>query len=662
MSINRDTIVEIFGCNGDYAQIAGPDGGDEGFFIAPKGFEQLFDPKVKVVYEDPGNWPGSRYLSHRVLRRDITLGVYILDEEDESWAYRDSRWRKMWSYDRDTKIRVTHPESKPRTLTVRLGEEILIDMTTDPNLGPINMATMSLIAGDPFWYEKDAMFSGVTATDTTFDPNPLPWPWPQEDLPTENISIVVKNTNPTDQRVFPKWTAPGSTLPPSLPYIPLIPWLGAPNSPAVIWTIPDYSFGDEIQDPESEFLDRRLRMPSLIGGLRTNEVQMITIEGDAKPTGGTWTITFDGETTAGIPYNHTNTDVQSALEALSNVTVNDIDVTYGVATNEVQEYYVSGGPTDGTYKLIFNGQTTGPIQPSDGAAGVHLALGALSNLNYFDVEVDARGGTNEVQLLQFEGEPTGGYFTITLNGETTSHLAWNATDLQIANALTGLSSLAAFQVAVQSQVFDRWSPIILTFKGGNVANVNMNQVTVDGTHLTGGEGVGMTVATQTEGGTIYTLKFSGQQAGLNLPPITCDATSLVGGVSPGIALTTDIQGTQPLIFTFQNNLSGVDVPMLTADLSGLTGGSGLNAVIDLIRDGVTATAENALIDSDPRVEQVVSESGSNLWARMNGVRFRNFIPPWTKETTFVVTVSGCEPGQMVTLRIPRPWSRPWGLE
>lgn len=662
MSINRDTIVEIFGCNGDYAQIAGPGAGDEGFFICPKGFEQLFDPKVKVVYEDPGNWPGSRYLSHRVLRRDIALGVYILDEEDESWAYRDSRWRKMWSYDRDTKIRVTHPESNPRTLTVRLGEEILVDMTTDPNLGPINMATMNLIAGDPFWYEKDAMFSGVTATDTTFDPNPLPWPWPKEDLPTEDISIDVKHANPTDQRVFPKWTAPGSTLPPSLPYIPLIPWLGAPNSPAVIWTIPDYSFGDEIQDPEAEFLDRRLRMPSLIGGLRTNEVQILTIVGDAKPTGGTWTLDFDGEVTAGIPYNHTNTDVQSALEALSGVTVNDIDVTYGTPTNEVQEYEVSGGPTDGTYRLIFEGQSTVPIHPSASGQDVQLALGALSNLNYFDFEVTATDTTNEIQELQFQGEPTGGYFTITFNGETTAHIDWDASDLNISNALTNLTSLAAFQVQVQSQLFDRWSPIVLTFKGGRVAGVNMNPVTVDASHLTGGEGVGMTVSTRTEGGTKYTIKFKRNQGATNIPPITCDGSGLVGGVSPGIALITDVQGTQPLIFEFQNNLSGVDVPMLIPDITGLTGGSGLTTTMQLVRDGVTATAENALIDSDPRVEQVVSESGSNLWARMNGVRFRNFIPPWTKETTFVVSVSGCEPGQMVTLRIPRPWSRPWGLE
>ena len=456
--------------------------------------------------------------------------------------------------------------------------------------------------------------------------------------------------------MFPKWTAPGSTLPPAEPYIPGLPWLGAPKSPAVTWTIPDYDFNDETMR------DRRLVMPSLIGGLRTNEVQMITIVGDAHPTGGYWTLDFDGEVTPHITYPWTKESVQSALEALGNVSLNDVRVDYGQSTNEVQEFYVSGGPTGGTYRLIFDGQSTPPIQPSDGAAGVRLALGALPNLNYFDIDVKARGGTNEVQLLQLQGEPTGGYFTITLNGETTSHLAWNASDLAIANALTALPSLAAFQVSVQSQLFDRWSPIILTFKGGNVQNVNMNQVTVDGSHLTGGAGVGMTASTETEGGTIYTVTFRNAQSGINVPPMTCDPTGLIGGVTPGIALTTDIQGTTPLIFTFQNNLEGVDVPQLIPDTSTLTGGTGVAASVVTITEGVTAPAENAVIDSDPRVEQVVSESGSALWARMNGVRFRNNIPKWTKAVDFHVRVTGATVGQMITLRIPRPYSRPWGLK
>jgi hypothetical protein len=47
---------------------------------------------------------------------------------------------------------------------------------------------------------------------------------------------------------------------------------------------------------------------------------------------------------------------------------------------------------------------------------------------------------------------------------------------------------------------------------------------------------------------------------------------------------------------------------------------------------------------------------------MNGVRFRNFIPKWTKAVDFHIKVTGAVAGQMVTLRIPRPYSRPWGVK
>ena len=171
MSVNRDTIVEIFGANGDHVTIAGEGWGDEGFVMAT-GPQQLYDPPVKVVYEEPGNWPGARFLSYRVLRRDVILPVWILDDDEESWAYRDSRLRMMFDYEQTARIRVTHPEWPYRELTVTLGEQYEVDLVTDPNLGEINLATIHLIAGDPFWYEADARFSGVTATDTTFDPNP----------------------------------------------------------------------------------------------------------------------------------------------------------------------------------------------------------------------------------------------------------------------------------------------------------------------------------------------------------------------------------------------------------------------------------------------------------------------------------------------------------
>lgn len=64
----------------------------------------------------------------------------------------------------------------------------------------------------------------------------------------------------------------------------------------------------------------------------TSEVQQVAITGT--PTGGTFTLTYSGQTTAAIPYNATALQVQTALAALSNV---------GAA-----QVSCSGGPLPGT--------------------------------------------------------------------------------------------------------------------------------------------------------------------------------------------------------------------------------------------------------------------------------------------------------------------------
>jgi len=58
-----------------------------------------------------------------------------------------------------------------------------------------------------------------------------------------------------------------------------------------------------------------------------NEAQTVTITGT--PTGGTFTLTWDGQTTAAIAYNATAAAVQSALLALSNMPESGVSVTGG---------------------------------------------------------------------------------------------------------------------------------------------------------------------------------------------------------------------------------------------------------------------------------------------------------------------------------------------
>jgi hypothetical protein len=86
----------------------------------------------------------------------------------------------------------------------------------------------------------------------------------------------------------------------------------------------------------------------------TDEVQTVTITGT--PTGGTFTLTFNSQTTSAIAYNATASAVQTALEALSNVAPGDVTC--------------AGGPLPGTpVTVTFGGAYDGANVPQMTATG-----------------------------------------------------------------------------------------------------------------------------------------------------------------------------------------------------------------------------------------------------------------------------------------------------
>lgn len=106
------------------------------------------------------------------------------------------------------------------------------------------------------------------------------------------------------------------------------------------------------------------------------EVQTVTVTG--APAGGTFTLTYAGQTTAGIAYNATVTAVRTALEALSNLAPGDVTVTgsaggpYTVtftAGGDVAQMTASGaGLTGGTTPDVAVATTTGGGTGEDGLA------------------------------------------------------------------------------------------------------------------------------------------------------------------------------------------------------------------------------------------------------------------------------------------------------
>lgn len=110
--------------------------------------------------------------------------------------------------------------------------------------------------------------------------------------------------------------------------------LGNYQSLASVYDTPDMSFSLESFDVSAEFEATLLRQVFNAD----NGIQTVTLVGN--PTGGDFTLTYAGQTTAAIPYNASPAAVQTALEALSNVDPGEALVT-GVA----------GGP----YTVSFGG-------------------------------------------------------------------------------------------------------------------------------------------------------------------------------------------------------------------------------------------------------------------------------------------------------------------
>lgn len=131
--------------------------------------------------------------------------------------------------------------------------------------------------------------------------------------------------------------------------------LGNYLSLASVYDTPDLSFSLESFDASAEFEAALLRKKFDV----SNGTQTFTVTGN--PTGGTFTITFSGQTTTGIAYNATAAAVQSALEALSNIAPGEAIVT-GYA----------GGP----YTVVLSGATvTNGVAPLSTASGASLTGG-----------------------------------------------------------------------------------------------------------------------------------------------------------------------------------------------------------------------------------------------------------------------------------------------
>lgn len=92
-------------------------------------------------------------------------------------------------------------------------------------------------------------------------------------------------------------------------------------------------------------------------------------------------------------------------------------------------------------------------------------------------------GTAEVQTITASGTVSGGTYTITFMGETTTALAYNASNATILAALLVLPNLATGDVTLGGGALPG-TPVTITF-GGQYASANVPLISIDGALLTG---------------------------------------------------------------------------------------------------------------------------------------------------------------------------------
>ena len=200
------------------------------------------------------------------------------------------------------------------------------------------------------------------------------------------------------------------------------------------------------------------------GGSATDEVQVVTLLNG--PTGGDFTLTFEGDTSGVIAWNASAAAVETELELMTSLS-GGVTVT---------------GNAGGPWTITFDGT---------GLTGrdVQLLTYSASGLTGSNVTVtktqDSVAAVNEVQQVTLTGDVTGGTYTLTWDpgggDETTGTIDYDATSDEVQTALEGLTTPTSGDFSVTGVDGGPW---LVEFTG-TYAATDVNEMSGSGSGLTG---------------------------------------------------------------------------------------------------------------------------------------------------------------------------------
>lgn len=309
----------------------------------------------------------------------------------------------------------------------------------------------------------------------------------------------------------------------------------------------------------------------------TNEIQELAVDA----TAGTFTITWSGQTTAAIDSDATAAEVTAALEALSNIGAGNIEVTdgpgdLGATTPYVIEFI---GDLANANRAEITASSTGLLTPG-GTATPATTVGGVEPVN-------------EVQALAVDA--TGGTFTVTWSGQTTSALDFDFTGAEMTTAMEALSNIGAGNIVVTGGPGDNGGTTPYSFEfTGTLAGGNRAEITANGASLTGGAGTAtpstttagvaavneqQTVTVAADGGT-FTITYSGQTTSALAYDSTAaeieTALEALSNIGVGDATVTGDAG-GPWTIEFTGALAATNVDEVTCTATGLLTNTGATA-------------------------------------------------------------------------------------